>query len=300
MAKNNIKSTSDENLKCSCCGKEKKNTEFYLSKSILNNATGRLSICKLCMGKIYTRYLEKFKDTREAIYYLCRKLDICYSEMIFKTAMSEVENGKKTPMFQLYMTKLNSIEPNNGAGSDFDESDTLVDDEINEEEIKNMEEVLTEKDLVKTWGYGWTLEELQWLENNYSEWCTRHECNSLSLERLFQMISIKELEIRKARECNKPTDKLEKSLRELLNDSNLTPKNMTALNETESTKTFGLWLKDIEQRRPAEVFDNKTLYEDHDGINEYFERFVLRPMKNLLCGTREFDSEFNVEDEGDE
>ena len=36
------------------------------------------------------------------------------------------------------------------------------------------------------------------------------------------MICIKELEIRNARQSGKPTDKLEKSLMEIMNNSNLT------------------------------------------------------------------------------
>lgn len=300
VVKKKIVKPEEEKVICTCCGKEKKVSDFYLSKSILHKSTGRMSVCKLCMGKIYNDYLSKYQDTREAIYYMCRKLDIGYSEGILKAAITEVENGKKTAVYQIYMTKFNSIGDLNGAGVDFDASDTFVEDdseEDQEEQIIKSERALTEKDLVDRWGYGWTLEELQWLERDYTSWSTRHECNSLSLERLFEMICVKELEIRNTRRDGKPTDKLEKSLRELLSASNLTPKNMSATNETEATKTFGLWLKDIEQHRPAEYFEDKELYSDYDGIGEYFERFVLRPMKNLLTGTRDFDKEFNVEEE---
>ena len=259
-----------------------------------------MSLCKLCIGKIYNDYLSRYQDTREAIYYMCRKLDIGYSESILRGAITEIENGKKTAVYQIYMTKFNSIGDLNGAGVDFDASDNFIDDESEEgqdEQIIKSERALTEKDLVDKWGYGWTLEELQWLERDYSSWSTRHECNSLSLERLFEMICIKELEIRNARQEKKATDKLEKSLRELLSDSNLTPKNMNTVNESEATKTYGQWIKDIEQHKPAEYFEDKELYDDNDGIQAYFERFVLRPMKNLLAGTREFDREFSIEEE---
>ena len=114
------------------------------------------------------------------------------------------------------------------------------------------------------------------------------------------MICIKELEIRNARQSGKPTDKLEKSLMELMNSSNLTPRTMSAVNETDSSKVFGVWIKDIEQNRPAEYFQDKSLYEDFDGIKDYFERFVLRPMKNLLTGSRDFDKEFMIEHEDGE
>ena len=37
--------------------------------------------------------------------------------------------------------------------------------------------------------------------------------------------------------------------------------------------------------------------EDFDSLKEYLERFIFRPLKNLLIGTREFDGEFNVEED---
>ena len=74
---------------------------------------------------------------------------------------------------------------------------------------------------------------------------------------------------------------------------------MSAVNETDSSKIFGVWLKDIEQYRPAEYFEDKKLYEDYDGIMEYFNKFVLRPMRNLLTGSRDFDKEFSLEEDVD-
>ena len=44
----------------------------------------------------------------------------------------------------------------------------------------------------------------------------------------------------------------------------------------------------------AEYFKDKSIYEDYDGILDYIKRFVFRPLKNLLTGTREFDKEFNI------
>ena len=62
-------------------------------------------------------------------------------------------------------------------------------------------------------------------------------------------------------------------------------------------------LKDIENYKPCEYFEDKSIYEDFDGIGDYFNRFVLRPMRNLLTGSRDFDKEFMIEHEyesGDE
>ena len=136
------------------------------------------------------------------------------------------------------------------------------------------------------------MEDLIWLESDYSEWITNHDCDKLSVRRLVQRICIKELELRKAQEKGLPTDKLEKAYLDLLNSGNLTPRTMNATNETESTKTFGVWLRDIEKTRPCEYFEDKKIYEDYDHIKEYIDRFLFRPLKNLITGSRDFDKEF--------
>ena len=49
-------------------------------------------------------------------------------------------------------------------------------------------------------------------------------------------------------------------------------------------------------------FDLCLYREQGDNVGEYFERFVLRPLRNLMHGTSDRDYEFSVEDteDGDE
>lgn len=251
------------------------NEEFFHNK--------KLPICKHCLKKFVYEdkkiNLDKFKNILQ-IY------DIPFYEKEWNASL----NGSKEVLGSYMRIVYLNYKDKHWKDGDIIDKKLIYDEE---------DEKLSDIDLINRWGFGFTEEELQWLENDYCQWTTHHDCEKLSIQRLVQMICIKELEIRKARQNGKSTDKLEKSLRELMNDSNLTPKTMSAMNESESTKMYSQWIKDIEQYRPAEYFKNKSLYEDFDGIKEYFERFILRPMKNLLTGTREFDKEFSVE-EGEE
>lgn len=251
------------------------NEEFFHNK--------KLPICKHCLKKFVYEdkkiNLDKFKNILQ-IY------DIPFYEKEWNASL----NGSKEVLGSYMRIVYLNYKDKHWKDGDIIDKKLIYDEE---------DEKLSDIDLINRWGFGFTEEELQWLENDYCQWTTHHDCEKLSIQRLVQMICIKELEIRKARQNGKSTDKLEKSLRELMNDSNLTPKTMSAMNESESTKMYSQWIKDIEQYRPAEYFKDKSLYEDFDGIKEYFERFILRPMKNLLTGTREFDKEFSVE-EGEE
>ena len=57
-----------------------------------------------------------------------------------------------------------------------------------------------------------------------------------------------------------------------------------------------MWIGDIERYTPAEFYQDKSLYKDADGIGSYASRFIFRPLKNLLTGSKEIDKEFNLSD----
>lgn len=286
--------------RCTMCGEVKPVTvaNFYKSYSILfkNNYDNRMCWCKDCvLGYVSELNNNIYHNEYKSLQEVCNLMDIYYNADLYSSLRdSAKEKGDDTPQYNIYIQKVNSLPQYRGkVFSDSEELSENIKVELEEIEIND-------KELSKRWGKSWSREDLQWLEENYTEWLTHNDCEKLSVQRLVQMICIKELEIRQTREMGKPTDKLEKSLMELMNSSNLTPRTMSAMNETDSTKVFGMWLKDIEQYKPAEYFEDKKLYFDFDGILEYFNKFILRPMKNLLVGTRDFDKEFALEEDIEE
>jgi hypothetical protein len=100
----------------------------------------------------------------------------------------------------------------------------------------------------------------------------------------------------KTRAQGKPVDKLEDTFIKFMNAANVTPKDANAIADLDNSNSLGVWIKDIEKYRPAEYFENKKKYSDFDNLMDYLNRFILRPLKNLLTGSRDFDKEFNVED----
>ena len=62
---------------------------------------------------------------------------------------------------------------------------------------------------------------------------------------------------------------------------------------------YGVTVEQIEQFTPAEYYKGKELYRDFDNIGDYFQRMVVRPIKNILFGTKDKDPEFYVKDEDD-
>jgi len=71
--------------------------------------------------------------------------------------------------------------------------------------------------------------------------------------------------------------------------------------ESSSAESFSLGVnaETIEKYTPAEYYKDKKLFSDFDSVGDYYKRLILRPIKNLMFGTNERDSEFFVKDEGD-
>lgn len=256
---------------------------FYsCSESNVFYKNKKFNICKDCVKEyVYSDNKvdeNKFKN-------ILRIFDLPFYQADFVSAANDDKETIGVYMKNVYLNKRHE----SWLHGDNEDTTFVIDDDLNIG--------FTETELVERWGLGWDLEDLQWLEKCYHGWEISTQVNTLAVKKMIRMICQKELDIRKARQLNKPTDKLEKALLELMNNSNLTPKTMSAINETDSTKIYGVWIKDIEKYKPAEYFKDKDLYFDFDGIKDYFDRFILRPMKNILTGSRDFDSEFMIEDE---
>ena len=272
---------------CTCCGKEKKENDFYISNSKIHKATSRLSICKDCMGEIYNMYFEKYDDIKLALYYMCRCTFICFSLGCYNAVIQEINNGRNIEPWRLYMTKLNSLGRKNGAGDDFDSSDTLESD--GSENVESMQDEIVDDEVIARWG-NLPKKDLKFLEYNYNQWITRHKCETRAEEILFAEICQTQLDIKKTRENGGDTTKKVEALQKLMGSANIRPLDQNALNVNENLMMWGTVVQTIEKEEPAEVFDDyrKKEYEDYMGYKKYFYNWVLRPLKNLLSGSKDF------------
>lgn len=281
------KQTVNNKLICTCCGKEKREMDFYMSNSQIHRATNRLSLCKDCLGDMYDKYYAKYKDIKLAIYYMCRCSFICFNISCFNAMSQELKNDNKDrEPWRLYMTKLNSLGKKNGAGNDFDYSDSI-------EKLENNKNVIEDNDLdvesVIRWG-NLPKQDLEFLDYNYTQWVTRHKCETRAEEILFGEICQTQLDIKKTRETGGDTTKKVESLQKLMGSANIRPLDQNALNVNENLMMWGTTVQTIEKDEPCEVFEDyrKKEYEDYMGYKGYFYNWVLRPLKNLLSGSKDF------------
>ena len=70
--------------------------------------------------------------------------------------------------------------------------------------------------------------------------------------------------------------------------------------ENDDNAVWGKWIAQCEEICPADLYNDQKLFEDVDGIKEYFNRFIVRPFKNFFMGTKDMDDEYSINGEMDE
>lgn len=139
--------------RCSDCGRILSSSlNFYVSNSIINKHTGRLTLCKDCLVKFLVSLLEENGDVRTSIYKLCRRLDFVYLDNIYESSLAEagwnkslsiVQNGIE--VWKKYIKTINSL--TNYKGFTFECGDQIISN--TEEESEKKEIVVTQTKEVK-------------------------------------------------------------------------------------------------------------------------------------------------------
>ena len=168
----------------------------------------------------------------------------------------------------------------------------IVDGELNEKEV-------IPEDYIFEWGRGFYLKDYEYLNKELKVWEDKHECDTEAQETLLHEIAIEKLKIRQDRESNLDTTDRVKSLMSLVKTGNLIPRKSSSTNTTETLDAWGVWMKDIEDYSPAEWIKDQKKFKDVDGILDYIKKYIIRPMKNFVTGSRDFDVSLDNLSEGD-
>lgn len=291
------KPNDSKNIRLTCCICSQtfdSLSEFNKSYSGLYAATGRLPLCKSCLTQVFKNYVTEYGDTKKAMKRICMAYDLYYNDSIFDKCS---EDGDA--LMGNYIKKLNMVQYN---GRTFDNSikegfsfnsviPTKQTDSKKPKEIK-----IDEKDIAN-WGDGFNPEDYELLNSHY-KYLTDANPQCDSNQEIFimdlcytKMQQLKAVRDGKVDDYNKLTESYRKSFAQA---------GLKTVKETNNEEfTIGVTGEIIEKYTPAEYYKNKKLYKDFDGVGDYFDRFILRPLKNLVHGTKERDFEFYVK-EGDE
>ena len=279
---------------CRKCMQDRNIDNYILATDLFLDSSGRLSICNFCIEEMYNNFYLTEKTVYKTIYMLCKTLNILYNEKIVDMAVKQhdewTQKGKTYPIFCLYSSKLHTIGKTNYQIIDFTFNETdMVSCEPDEQLFEDEENDVELLRIRKFWGNSFDADDLQNLESKYLEWSSSHKIETQSERILLKFVCLKELEIEKAITQGKNTSSIIKEFQDLLKSAALTPAQATASSSGRGVETWGMFIKMIEETEPAELYKDKTLFDDISGIKKYIENYIVRPLRNFVIGSKEFD-----------
>lgn len=273
----------DKKYKCSCCGLSWNTAKNHFSKSaspLYQSNDGYLPICNNCRDAYYYRLVDLYSGNEaHAIKHFCQQFDIIFHKDAF-TASRQISADRSR--ISHYQAKKN-LGQTARIGSTYIDGMKYEYENRQEEVIETLEEVKDSKKAklrtVKFFGTGFTDEDYQFLENEYQDWTTRHECNTKAQEEIFKQICFAQLDILKAKRANQPTKDLTKTLQDLLDTANLKPK-QTKDNTLAEQNTFGTLIRKWENEKP--IPDPDPEWKDVDGIARYITVYFLGHLCKMM------------------
>jgi len=293
-------------LKCTCCGEKKRasdenkgaENDFYKSRSKLHlGYNSFIPICKNCLENLYNEYLKKYERKieesedenandlesyyveKKVIKRLCMMNDIYYDDGLFDAALKH--SGNNT-MFSAYMKVANLIQYKKKTYDTTLSNEELAiakekENTISYDDVKNLKKV--NKKTVKFFGSGFSEDEYEFLQEQYSDWTTRHECKTKVQEEVFKQICFTQLELLKATRAKQDTKDLTATFQKLLETAKLQPKQNHSDTLSE-TQTFGTLIDKWENTRPLPEIDEEL--KDVDKIALYIDVFFRGHLAKMM------------------
>lgn len=300
--KTNYKEEEKRKYYCSCCGKpySKQKGNFLISYSpFYAGNNGYVTICNSCIEKYFYKLKDYFTGNEEkAIERFCQIFDWYYQDLAV-AATRKISAGRNR--VRAYPSKM-CLPQTKDVGTTY--LDTIRDKSNNKiESLSDLKEMRDNGDtnisdtVAKRWGVDlFSIDEYKMLEDHY-KMLKKQNPNCDSNQEIF----IKDLCYTKLKQLEAIRDDKSddfKKFTELYRET-FKQAGLKTVQETDDSgdETLGVTLATISQYTPEEYYQDKTLYKDFDGIGDYFKRFVLRPLKNLMTGSTDRDKEFCVKDD---
>ena len=279
---------------CSHCDRQYNTaSQFFKVNGGIYASVGRLPVCKDCVENLFEAFMREYKgDMRKVVQRICMIFDLYYSDSVFDSCMKNQNFGIGS-----YISKLNlrnnreksfGTTLDNGFAFGYKEGVAYNPDSSQSEQINPAD--------IEKWGDGFSPSDYRTLNDHYKYLKDANpQCDSnqeifildLCYTKMQQMKAVRAGEVDN---YNKLTELYRKSFQQ----AGLKTVREASTNEDTS---IGVTIETIEQYTPAEYYKDKELYKDYDGIGDYADRFILRPLRNLMHGSHDRDKEFYVKSE---
>jgi hypothetical protein len=295
--------------KCSCCGTDydSQKGNFPASNSILYKGNnGRLTFCRSCVEKYYKQLIDFYCDNEQhALEHCCRLFDWYYADNLFSMTESL---GADKPRILVYPSKMNLIRDKENKNSYLDTVRELGGNTImnandfnlgagaaickNDENGEKEQIKFVSESVVKFFGFGYSNEEYEFLNNEYNDWTSRYECKDKAREEVFKNMCVAQLLIQRVQRVGNVKEVADamKTFQDLLGTANLKPNQNNKATSLIGEKTYGMFIKELENERPVSAPSEE--WADVDAIKKYVRTWYLGHMASLLHVDNDYAKEY--------
>ena len=241
---------------------------------------GYLPICKSCFNKLYSQFLDIYKDEFVVLRRICQLFDIYYNENLAKSLINS--DIRTIPTRYISKTNLNphagktyhdTILEEDKAKKVQEITEQSLQEQINSKNDDSSDEEVNEEvsrqliEARKIFGSITDDKDALYLKNEYDDWKFRTGAKSKSEEEIIKNICYNSLSLKKARESKTSTKAIEETLLNNIKAGGWQPK----AEENGDEMSLSQWIQTIEQERPISEVQDK--YKDVDYLKEYIDVF---------------------------
>ncbi len=290
---------------CTACGKgfTRQKDNFNVSPSpYYKGNNGYLHICRRCLDKAFEHYRDEVfdGDQDKAMEHLCATINTCYDEKAWANAKKHPQGNRSK--VSIYFSKLNL---NQTIGTEYADTilyrrKNMIENATSIQTVQDNPAMATPIETVKLFGLGFSEQDYETLQYEYDDWVEKYgKPEDKRQAELYKSLCYLKLQFQKSvQNSDAGIGALAKTYKEYINAAT------TELEDRKQKKEdavkldpLGVWISEIEKYAPAEYYRDKSLYHDADGLGSYASRFIFRPLKNLLTGSKELDKEFSLSKE---
>lgn len=255
-------------------------TQFYPSKN--PNHHGYMPYCKDCCKEIYQRHYERFQDVEAGLWFTCADIGIPFIEHLWGQTKKKLTANKSANPLETYLKCMKDFSGKPKQWNEFSDTDAsfgdirtaVVLDEEREEELRKLR---------LAWGDDLSVDELAYLEWRFLTYTTGVELTEYQASR-YRDLCMCELRIKENDEAQQNMKAKATIAKELGIDKFEVERDKTAAEKYIENDIYMM-----EKNEPAEYYKDKELYKDFLGIHKYWIDWVLRPVRNLVIGSKDYE-----------
>jgi hypothetical protein len=298
-----MENNEKEKYYCRKCMKLLSEDNFYNAyDGKIIDGNGKFSVCKKCIVDLYDYFYQQYESMEKTTHRMCQALNVRFTNDALDATKAHIQtlidNGKNvSAIFSIYLMKLTATKKSmdKGGVNDFQYEDVGT---IFTEKQIDVKKIPIPQDVIDFWGDDVLEEDILFLEKEFASFKQTHSTDTRAEVVLLKQVCFNLLDIKKERLAGNNTIKLVKELQDLMTKLAISPNvaKSNALNA--GGDSFGQWIADIEKEEPAQwlLSDPRgEIYRDVADTNAYFEKYIVRPLRGFITGSRDFNIDENEE-----